>query len=149
MPTDTQCEKPVPAAIARSKTVAISAPLWLTNPIGPTGRRSTSSAGVEHRITRLAGLMTPRQLGPIRRMPWARAIATISRSSAAPSGPASENLAVITMPQRAPRLADASISPRTLSRGSAITTMSGASGVADTDGKVRIPNRVSRPGLIG
>lgn len=149
LPTDTQWLKPTPISRARSKIVAIRAPLWLMKPIVPTGRESTSSAGEEHSTSLFAGLITPRQLGPISRMPCARAAATISRSSLAPSAPASENFEVMMMPPRAPRAAAASISGLTLSRGSAITTMSGGDGVAETDLQVGMPKRVSRAGLTG
>ena len=44
LPTDTRMLKPTPTSYPRLNIVAISAPLWLTTPIGPTGSRSTPIA---------------------------------------------------------------------------------------------------------
>ncbi|MCY1231900.1 hypothetical protein D9M72_443620 [compost metagenome] len=149
LPTETQCENPMPMPYERSNSVPMSAPLWLMKPMGASIRWSTLSAGDEHSTSLLTGLIRPKQFGPINRMPCAAATATTSRSSASPSGPASENLDVMMMPALAPRSAQAAISPFTLSRGKAMMTMSGAVGVALTLGKVLMPNSESRPGLIG
>ena len=112
----------------------IRAPLWLMKPIGASISCGTLTAGDEHSTSLLAGLIRPRQFGPISRMPCAAAVATTSRSSARPSGPASENFEVMMMPALAPRAAQAAISSLTLSRGRAMTTMSGACGVSVTLG---------------
>ena len=60
-----------------------SAPLWLTKPTVP-GR---GDAGRERRVEPVGGFMTPRQLGPTTRIPFARAVARTWRSSSAPAGP--------------------------------------------------------------
>ena len=62
-----------------------SAPLWLTNPTVPGAEIPAAKVALRP----VVGRMTPRQLGPTIRIPLARAVSRIWRSSSAPSGPTS------------------------------------------------------------
>ena len=63
LPTDTRMLKPTPTSYPRLNIVAISAPLWLTTPIGPTGDRSTPIANEAVSASRTRVLTSPRRLG--------------------------------------------------------------------------------------
>ena len=102
LPSDTQTLKPMPVSWARSNIETISAPLWLTRPTWPRGISSDSSTRDDVRASGCQGLMRPMQLGPIIRMPAARASRAISASRRAPSGPASAKPVVMTTAQRTP-----------------------------------------------
>ena len=47
LPSETQWRKPMPSVAARSKIETMSAPLWLTRPIGPSRSVSVSSTTEE------------------------------------------------------------------------------------------------------
>ncbi len=97
----------------------ISAPDWLTRPIRPGGGATAAKLA----LSAAAGRNTPRQLGPMRRMPTSRAISTIWPCSASPSSPISANPALMMMAARTPTAA-ASVSNAGMKRGGIATTMS-------------------------
>ena len=72
--------------------------------------------------------ITPMPFGPTIRMPWRCAIATISASRAAPSGPTSRKPPEITTAALMPRWPHASIAPATIPAGRISTANSTGSG---------------------
>ena len=96
LPTETAMLNPVPRSWACEMSDAMSEPLWLIKPIWPAGMGSTARATDEVSANRSPGLMNPRQLGPISRMPWLRAKRTNSSCRAIPDGPDSAKSAANT-----------------------------------------------------
>ena len=92
-PSEANAENPTFSRRLQSSTAVHSAPLWLMKATFPG--RAMPEAKVALRPVR--GLITPRQLGPTRRMPPRATCCFTSRSSATPSGPASLNPAEMTM----------------------------------------------------
>ena len=80
------------------------------------------------------GSITPRQLGPMIRMPYRRAMSSSSLSLLAPSSPASRNPALITTAPLAPFLPDSSRTVATNLLGTTMTTRSMGPGTSSTDG---------------
>ena len=81
-PSDTMELKPTFSRSAQSRTAVTSAPVWLTNATRPRGAMAAANVA----FNPVTGLITPRQLGPMSRMPYRRAASTAWRSSSAPSG---------------------------------------------------------------
>ena len=107
-------------------------PLWERKPIGPGG--GGRSVKVALRRTSGAVLITPRQLGPIRRVPPSRQMLSSSRCRAAPSSPLSVNPAEITSRALAPAWVHSRATSHTCAAGTAITARSTFSGSAATEG---------------
>ncbi len=81
----------------------------------------------------VSGAITPRQLGPMTRMPAACAAARSCCSSAAPSGPISLKPAEITIAPRTPFSPHSAIKPGIEGGGVTITARSTSSGMSETD----------------
>lgn len=62
-------EAPAPRSRALETIEAIREPLWLTMPMSPLGMGSTAKATEEVAASFACGLMKPRQLGPMMRIP--------------------------------------------------------------------------------
>ena len=88
-------------------------------------RRPAAAAAAKLALSFAPGTSTPRQLGPTRRMPAARAVC--SQSSASEPGPW-PSPAVMMMPAAVPLRAAAATASGTAAGGTAMTTTSGASG---------------------
>ncbi len=103
LPAETKLDRPSPRRSASASSATPNAPDWLKMPARPgTGRHGARVA-----LRRTAGsvLATPRQFGPITRMPAAWAARTSARCAAAPSTPASAKPAEITTSPCAPAAA--------------------------------------------
>ena len=72
----------------------------------------------------MPGRITPRQLGPIRRMPWRFAFSSTARSSACPSAPVSPKPAVMITADLTPCLPQSSMMSGTDCGGVAMTANS-------------------------
>ena len=106
-----------------------SAPLWLMKPTEP-GR-----AMVVAKVAFMpeSGLMTPRQFGPMTRMPASCASFSNCRSNSAPSGPISLKPAEITMAPRTPFSPHSRMMPGMDGGGVMITARSTCSGMSEMD----------------
>ena len=120
----------MPSAAARSKIETISAPLWLTSPMAPSGSRSVSSTTDEQSASRWWGTISPMQLGPTSRMPDSRAIATSSAWRAAPSAPASAKPVEMMTQQPTPAAAASRTVATSEEPGTARMATSGGAGAA-------------------
>ena len=109
---------------AQSSMAVHRAPDWETRARSPG--RPLSSANVAFRPR--DGRWIPRQLGPMKRMPYLCATVRRLSSKAAPSAPTSRNPAVSTTAWRTPRLPQASMMPGTVAAGVAMMARSGVSG---------------------
>ena len=76
--------------------------------------------------------MTPRQFGPMTRIPLARASVTSSRCAASPSGPVSAKPLDTTTRPRTPFWVHCSTTSRTVLAGVATTARSTSSGMSST-----------------
>ena len=94
LPAETKVDSPRPRLRAAARIAMPSAPDCAKNPIRP--RPGRSGARVALSRTSAAVLATPSALGPITRMPCARAAVTRRRSASTPSGPVSANPALTT-----------------------------------------------------
>ena len=105
-------------------------PLWLTMPIGPS-IGSTSVKRVEKLATApLPKFARPCVFGPTKRMPPARAAATMRSWTARPAGPVSPKPEAITTAQRTPRAAQSSTTASVCSPATMTRAISGTSGSA-------------------
>ena len=134
LPTDTQRLNPAPCEWPSETKVPINAPLWLAMPIPPGRSGPASSASEEESIARSVTLNTPRQFGPSSRIPAARATASTASCNAAPAGPASASLPVMTMHAPTPAAAHSSTCRSKDAAGTASTATSAGSGAAETEG---------------
>ena len=80
----------------------------------------------------MAALNKPRQLGPSRRMPWRRAVATSCACSAAPSPATSAKPELNTTAARTPRAPSASTVASTCGAGTATMAACGVRGKSAT-----------------
>ena len=103
LPSETKRENPRPTRAAFAPISSARLPLWEMKPIAPRGRSSETSS------SSAPASKTPRQLGPSRRAPPARAIAATAASRAPPASP-SRSLPEIATIARAPA-ATASATP--------------------------------------
>ena len=129
----------------QSRTAVSSAPLWLTKPTLPGAEIPAAKVA----LSPVGGRMTPRQFGPTIRIPLARAVARIWRSSSAPSGPTSLNPAEMMTTALTPAAAHSSIVAGMVGAGVAMTTSSGFSGSAARFGYARTPRMLARFWLTG
>jgi hypothetical protein len=123
-PSETTALKPTFSRLLQSSTAVRSAPLWLTNPTVPG--EEIPAAKVAFRP--VGGRITPRQFGPTIRIPFARAVARIWRSSSAPSAPTSLKPAEMMTTALTPAAAHSSTVAGIVVAGVAMTTSSGTSG---------------------
>ena len=144
-PSETMELKPTFSRRLQSRMAVMSAPLWPTKATRP--RPAIVDANVAFRPD--TGLMTPRQLGPMRRMSWARACSTSARSSAAPSGPTSLNPAEMTMTFRQPARPHSATRSGIVAGGVTMTASSTRSGRSLTLGCAAIPSTDGRLGFTG
>ena len=99
-------------------TPVIRAPDWESRPTAPAGGGDSAKLA----LSRADGRSTPRQLGPMRRMPPRRAAATISSCSRRPSSPISEKPAEMMIAWPTPAAAASGIRAG-MKRGGMATTM--------------------------
>jgi hypothetical protein len=129
----------------QSRIAVQSAPLWLMKATFPG--RAMEAAKVALKPS--AGDITPRQLGPMMRMPPRCASARISCSIAAPPGPVSLKPAEMMMADGTPFAVHSRITPGTHAAGVTMTARSGVSGKALTLGKAARPSTVERLRFTG
>jgi hypothetical protein len=144
-PSETIVLKPTCSRRLQSRMAVMSAPLCPTNATRP--RRAIVVANVAFRPD--TGLMTPRQFGPMSRMPCARACSTSARSSAAPSGPTSLKPAEMTMTFRHPARPQSATRSGIVAGGVTMTASSGRSGRSLTVGCAAMPRTDRRLGFTG
>jgi len=116
-------EKPIFWASAVSKTPVMRAPDWEMRPMDPGSGMAPKLA-----LSLADVLATPRQLGPRKRTPAARARPTVCSSSAKPAGPVSLKPAEMTTAAWVPLSPRAPIASGTSGAGRTITARSGALG---------------------
>ena len=125
LPAETKVEMPRPSRVARARRAVPRAPDWLKSPRLPrSGRKGDRD---EFRDTSSAVLAMPKLLGPTTRMPWERAVATISRCSARPSGPASAKPEEMTTTALTSWAAQSRTTSETDAAGTAMTARSAGS----------------------
>ena len=122
--------KPTISLRLQSRTAVHSAPLWLMKPTEPG--RAMVVAKVAFRPE--SGLITPRQLGPMTRMPAACASSSSCRSRAAPSGPISLKPAEMTTAPRTPFSPHSRMMPGMEGGGVTMTARSTCSGMSESEG---------------
>ncbi len=144
-PSETTALKPTFSRMLQSRTAVRSAPLWLTKPTVPGAEIPAAKVALRP----VGGRMTPRQLGPMIRIPFARAVARIRLSSSAPSGPTSLNPAEMMTTAFTPAAAHSSTVAGMVVAGVAMTTSSGVSGRAARFGYARTPRMLARFWLTG
>ena len=130
LPTETNDARPTPSSLARSSSAIPSPPLWESIPTFPRGGMSLAKVA----LRRASGsvLMTPRQLGPTRRIPVARQISSSSRWARPPASPTSAKPADSTTSERTPDSPHSRATSRTPAPGTAITARSTGSGRSAT-----------------
>ncbi len=129
-PSEMKALKPTFSRRLQSSTAVQSAPLWLRKATLPG--RAMPAAKVAFSFA--VGAMTPRQFGPMMRIPAFRAVARMSCSSATPSGPTSLNPAEMMTTCFTPASAHSRTMAGTEVAGVTITTNSGICGSAFTPG---------------
>src|SRR5665213_384491 len=144
-PSETTELKPTFSRQLQSKIAVTKAPLWLTRATFPG--RAKPPAKVAFRLDQ--GFMTPKQLGPITRIPAGLALAMIRRSNSAPSGPTSLNPAEITMTDLTPTCAHSATSWGTALAGVTMTAKSTGSLMPRMLGKALSPKTPACLGLTG
>ena len=125
-PSETTALKPTFSRTLQSRTAVRSAPLWLTKPTVPGAEIPAANVALRP----VGGRITPRQFGPTIRIPLARAVSRICRSSSAPSGPISLKPAEMMTTALTPAAAHSSTVAGMVAAGVAMTTSSGVSGSA-------------------
>jgi hypothetical protein len=128
-PRETTLEKPTLLGSAQSRIAVQSAPDCDMRPMVP----GLALPWAKVRLSWLPGRMMPRQLGPIRRMPWRRAFSSAARSSAPPRGPASANPPEMMMAFLQPERPQVSTISGTVSARVQITAMSSRCGMVSTE----------------
>ena len=114
------------------------APLWLRKPTVPGRAIWVAKVALSPR----PGRMTPRQLGPIRRIRPRRASSSTWRSSSAPSGPISLNPAEMMIAPLTPASTHSPITSGTVGAGVTTTARSTGSGTAAIAGVSPDPQHV-------
>ncbi len=110
-------------------------PDWLAIATSPAGRRGPAIVAVEVSAKPSTKLTMPLQFGPMNRSPPARAISTMRRCAAAPSGvPVSPKPAENTVANGTPRRTQSSSAAGTAVAGSTMPTWSGACGTSASAG---------------
>jgi hypothetical protein len=127
-PTETNDERPSPRRPAASMIAIPRPPLCDRKPTGPGTARC--GANVAFRRTCSSVLSTPKQFGPMIRMPASRHTATSSRWRASPSSPTSRNPAEITSSERTPFVAHSRATSITYSAGTTTTARSISAGMS-------------------
>src|SRR6185312_324274 len=130
-PAETNEDRPSPRPAASARIAMPSAPDWQKNPTRPGG--GTTGARVPLSRTARLVLTSPRQLGPITRIPFALARATMCRWAEAPDSSASANPAVITTNPCTPLARQDSTTSATDAAGTVTTARSTGSGMSVTD----------------
>ncbi len=110
--------------------MALMPPLWLTMPTGPSMGGTSMNMVEKPAMAPVPKLARPWVLGPYRRMPAARAVATMWSCSSRPAGPVSPKPEAITTADFTPRAAHSSTAATVLSPPTAISARSGTSGSA-------------------
>jgi hypothetical protein len=128
LPTETNCDSPIPSRPAASIVAIPSPPDCDMKPTDPA--RAWCGANVALSRTPGAVLRTPRQFGPTIRIPAARQTSTSSCWRAAPSDPASAKPEEITTSARAPTAAHSRAIAATCSAGTMITARSTSPGTS-------------------
>src|SRR6185503_9966688 len=132
LPSDTNVDTPVPVRAADSRIAMPTAPDWdaMASPPG------AGSDGAKVALSRTDGsvLTIPRQFGPTRRRPLARASRTISACAAAPSLPVSARPEDRITAAPTPAAAQSTTTSRTPYAGTATTARSTGAPIAVTDG---------------
>ncbi len=144
-PSETIELKPAPSRRLQSRMAVMSAPDWpmkLTRPL-----LAMPAANVALRPD--MGLITPRQLGPMMRMPYSLALATRSRSSLAPSSPTSLKPAEMTTAVGTPASPHSSMMPGIDTAGVTMTARSTFSGMDAMLLWAWMPRTLGRLGLTG
>jgi len=128
--------------------VPISAPDWLTPRSRPARNPPLQGkAGGQHRaVHRVEDAVAVR---PTSRIPAARAMPSTRSCKAAPSGPASASLPVMTMHAPTPAAAQSAICASSIAAGTARIATSTGPGAELTFGKAGRPRIAGRFGLIG
>ncbi len=117
--------------------VSWMSPLWLRKPTEPV--RAMPEAKVA--FTPEGGTITPRQLGPMIRIPALRAFSSNCFSSSLPSSPASLNPAEITTAALMPTCPHSSIRPGMNFEGVTRTARSTSAGMSFTEAYALMPRR--------
>src|SRR5664280_1470482 len=119
LPAETNVDRPSLRCATDSRIAMPSAPDWEKKPILPR----PGEIGAKVAFSEIAGsvLMTPRQLGPITRMPLANAVTTNWRSAARPADPVSPKPEEMITSPRTDLRAHSSTTAATLAAGVAIT----------------------------
>ena len=130
LPIEAKEESPRLRSPARAISASPRAPLCDRKATFPAG----GMAGAKVALSRTPGtvLMSPRQLGPISRIPDSRQLSTRRRSRSAPSGPDSAKPAEITVSAGTPFAAQSATTPSTAGAGTAITARSTGPGTSVT-----------------
>ena len=137
LPAETKVDRPKPRRITVSSSGMPSAPDWEKKPIRPRPGITGDSEALSDRAGSV--LMTPRQFGPITRIPLARASATSSRCSSRPSGPASANPPLTTTRPSTPWPAQSRTTSSTWAAGTATSARSTGPGRSATEAYVGTP----------
>ncbi len=144
-PIEVKALKPTISRKLQSNTAVQSAPLWLINPTLP--RRAMVEANVA--FTPVTGFITPKQFGPMMRMPPRRACSSTWRSNSTPAGPVSLKPAEMMTAPGILMSAQELIMPGTAAAGVVTTTRSTFSGTAAILGYALMPSTLARVGFTG
>ncbi len=137
LPAETKLDRPSPRRSASASSATPKAPDWLKMPTRPgPGNRG---ARVALRRTSGSVFATPRQFGPITRMPAAWAARTSARCAAAPSTPASAKPAEMTTRPCTPAAAASATTSGVDSGGTATTARSTGRPASAADGYAGSP----------
>ena len=130
LPAETKVDSPRPRDTIVSSSATPSAPDWLKKPIRPR----PGITGDSDALSDTAGsvLSTPRQFGPITRIPLARARVTRVRCSCRPAPPTSANPDETTTRPSTPFAAQSSATSRTAAGGTATSARSTSPGMSLT-----------------
>ena len=148
-PTDTKPANPTPRALPRETSAPIMLPLCEATNTLPVGRSGSANAALAVKVSPLAGLTTPRLLGPSTRTPVVRQSSCSAASRNTPSGPDSANPLAKTVTSLTPSRAHSFTVSSTLSVGVKTNTCSGTSGKSASVGQACSPCTMGRFGLIG
>ena len=135
LPRVAKSEKPSRRSRAQSRMAVASAPECETNAMPP----ASGIPGANEALSRRAGRIQPRQLGPSTRMGWLASHVRSSASRACPSGPASRNPAEITTAPPTPLATHSLSAGSTAGAGTAITARSTGPSIASRDAAAGSP----------
>ena len=146
-PTLTNDDTPSCNRWAAARIASPRAPLCVAMAMWPEGGK----ADVNVALRRMAGSVfnSPKQFGPIMRMPFCRRVSTSRSWASFPSGPDSAKPEEITITDLMPLPAHSLMTGSTASRGTTITARSTASAIAVTDEKAVKPAMVVVLGFTG